>query len=348
MKLTHLPGLAVAAILTLALSVPAFGAMEGWEKALYEKAKQEGEFTWYTSHYNSETAAAVCDGFMKKYPGIQCNFVRQTAQVTYQRFLQDQKAGLAVASLLGTTDMGHWVRLKKTGALMPYKPNSRGKVVEVMRRHSDADGYYWITSAGLVVINYHSEMVSAAEAPKSWQDLLDPKWKGKVALGHPGFSGYVGTWTVMMRKLYGWDYFEQMEKNDPQIGRSINDTVTMINARERQVGAGPDATTLKSADKGNPIAVSYPKDGALLMVAPSGIPKNAPAPNSGKLLLEFLYSIENSEIQVKLRGLSLRPEVKQLPGQKSLAEIKTIRPTFEEIVNGIPEVKEDFRDTFGI
>ncbi|NIV32579.1 MAG: Tat pathway signal protein, partial [Anaerolineae bacterium] len=85
-----------------------------------------------------------------------------------------------------------------------------------------------------------------------------------------------------------------------------------------------------------------PKDGALLMVAPSGIPKNAPAPNSGKLLLEFLYSIENSEIQVKLRGLSLRPEVKQLPGQKSLAEIKTIRPTFEEIVNGIPEVKEDF------
>ena len=74
-----------------------------------------------------------------------------------------------------------------------------------------------------------------------------PKWKGKVSTGHPAFSGYVGTWVLTMRKLYGWDYFEKLEKNKPQIGRSINDTVTALNSGERQVAAGADGSTLFSA-----------------------------------------------------------------------------------------------------
>ena len=82
-----------------------------------------------------------------------------------------------------------------------------------------------------------------ADAPKNWTDLLDPKWKDKIALGHPGFSGYVGTWAVTLRKLYGWDFFEKLAKNNPQVGRSINDTVTMLNAGESVVaGSGPVGT----------------------------------------------------------------------------------------------------------
>ena len=61
-----------------------------------------------------------------------------------------------------------------------------------------------------------------------------------------------------MKKLYGWQYFEKLEKNKPQIGRSVNDTVTLLNAKERWVAAGPEATTLLSRDKGNPLAVIYP------------------------------------------------------------------------------------------
>ena len=58
-----------------------------------------------------------------------------------------------------------------------------------------------------------------------------------------------------MKKLYGWKYFEQLEKNKPQIGRSINDTVTALNAGERQVAAGADGSTLFSAARGNPLAI---------------------------------------------------------------------------------------------
>ena len=99
------------------------GAFEG-EKDLYEAAKKEQAFTWYTAHYDSESAAAVCGGFEKKYPGIKCNYVRTTAQVAYQRLAQDQKAGLAIASLIGSTDQGHNDKMKADGWLMKYRPRS--------------------------------------------------------------------------------------------------------------------------------------------------------------------------------------------------------------------------------
>jgi len=189
--------------------------------------------------------------------------------------------------------------------------------------------------------------VKAEDAPKNWPELLEPKWKNQVSIGHPGFSGYVGTWVVLMRKLYGWQFFEKLEKGKPQIGRSINDTVTMLNSGERSVAAGPSATTLKSLDKGNPVGIVYPKDGALLMISPSAVMANAPHPNAARLFMEFLLGIEHAEISVKDRGESLRPEVKPLQGAKAFTEVKVIRPTEDEIVKGIPEVIDEWRDTFG-
>ena len=341
---TFLAVLVAAVLLALGSSVSAF---EG-EGPLYEAAKKEGALTWYTAHYNSDTAAAVCAGFEKKYAGIKCNYIRTTAQVAYQRLAQDQKAGIAAASVISSTDIGHYGRMKKDGWLVAYRPKSLSDLIDAFKPFNDPEDMYVITAAGLVLLTYNTSLVSAADAPKKWTDLLDPKWKGKVSIGHPGFSGYVGTWVVQMRKLYAWDYFKKLELNKPRIGRSINDTVTMLNAKESWVAAGPSATTLQSRDKGNPVAVVYPEDGALLMISPSGILKNAPAPNAARLFMEYLLSKECNEIMVKLRNDSVNKHVQPLPGAKSLADVKTIRPTYEEILKGIPEVKEQFRDTFGI
>ncbi|HKW95694.1 MAG TPA: extracellular solute-binding protein [Methylomirabilota bacterium] len=318
------------------------------EKALYEAAKKEKEFTWYTAHYNSEAAAAICRGFEKKYPGVKCNYVRTTAQVAYQRLAQDQKAGIAQCSVISSTDQSHYTKMKHDGWLQPYRPKNLPELVDAFRSFNDPDDLFVATAAGLVVITYNSSVVSASEAPKKWTDLTDPRWKGKVSIGHPGFSGYVGTWVVLMRKLYGWDYFKKLELNKPRIGRSINDTVTMLNAKESLVAAGPSATTLESRAKGNPLAVVYPEDGALLMVSASGIVRNAPAPNAAKLLIEYLLSREGNEVMVQQFQDPVNKHVKPFAGGKSIADIKTVRPSLAEIEKGIPEVKELFRETFGI
>jgi iron(III) transport system substrate-binding protein len=337
----------LGAVLTIA-AAPVRAQMPAWEQQLYDAAKKEKQFTVYTAHYDTETIADLCMAFDKRYPGVKCNFVRTTAQVAFQRLQQDMQANLAVASVFSSTDVSHYPDLKKRGLLMAYQPHNLAKMVDSLKQYNDKDNNYWVTAAALVVITYNNSLVAEKDAPKKWTDLLDPKWKDKIAIGHPAYSGYVGTWVVLMRKLYGWDYFTKLEKNKPQIGRSINDTVTMLNAKERWVAAGPEATTLLSRDKGNPLSVIYPTDGTLLMVSPSGIPKNAPAPNAAKLFVEFLLDKDAAEVQVKNHSLSVIKGIKPAVGAKPLEDIKVIRPTEEEITKGIPEVKEKFRDTFGV
>jgi len=314
-------------------------------KALAEAAKNEGEITWYVAHYTSEGAEDLGRGFTEMY-GVKVNVVRTTAQVAYQRLLQDMKNNQTNCDVFSSTDVGHYVRLAAEGQFLKYTPETESKIVPAFRNF-DPGGYYHTTSAGLIALTYNTSKVKPEEAPKKWQDLLDIKWKGKVSTGHPGFSGYVGTWVLMMKKLYGWEYFEKLEKNKPQIGRSINDTVTALNAGERLVAAGAEGSTLFSAARGNPLAVSYPTDGSVLIIAPSAIMKGTKHPNAAKLFMEYLYSVEAAKINAKHFAIPLRPEVPSPPGAKPVGEIKTIRPTVAEIDKGIPEVIEQWRDTFG-
>jgi len=338
----------MACVACAAALLPAHAQMAPWEKDLYAAASKEKPLTVYTAHYSTDEAAAVCGAYEKKYPGLKCNFVRTTAQVAYQRLQQDTQANAPVASVFSSTDVSHYPALKQKGQLMAYRPHNLVNLVDSLKAYNDKDGEYWVTAAALMLLTYNTSEVKEKDAPRNWTDLLDPKWKGKVAIGHPGYSGYVGTWVVLMRKLYGWDYFTKLEKNQPQIGRSVNDTVTMLNSKERVVAAGPEATTLLSHDKGNPLAVVYPTDGALLMVSPSGIPKNAPSPNAAKLYIEFLLSKAAAEVEVKSHALAIVKGVPPVAGAKPLEAIKVVRPTEEEITKGIPEVKEQFRDTFGV
>jgi iron(III) transport system substrate-binding protein len=332
---------AMAITMALGFAPAAYADM----KALEEAARKEGELTWYTSHYTSEGAEDLGRGFTEMY-GIKANVVRMTAQVAYQRLLHDLKKNQIICDVFSSTDVGHYVRLAAEDRLEKYTPQTESKIAP-MFRNFDSTGYYHATSAGLVVLTYNSAKVKAEEAPKKWPDLLDIKWKGKVSVGHPGFSGYVGTWALALRNLYGWSFFDKLEKNKPQIGRSINDTVTALSAGERQVAAGWDGSTLFSASRGNPLAVNYPSDGAVLIIAPSAIMKGAQHPNAARLFMEYLHSIEAAKINARHFAIPLRPEVPSPPGARPISEIKTIRPTVAEIDKGIAEVIDQWRETFG-
>jgi iron(III) transport system substrate-binding protein len=237
--------------------------------------------------------------------------------------------------------------LKAKGAFEKYVPENSSKVLDIYKGY-DPDGYYFVTSAGLIGIGYNTAKVKEADAPRNWTDLLDPRWKDNVALGHPGFSGYVGTWALTLRNQYGWDFFEKLAKNNPRVGRSINDTVTMLNAGESAVaGSGPAATLLESVRKGNPLAMVYPTDGSVLIIAPSSIMKGCKHPNAARLFMEFLMSPGASQILVDHFTESIRPEIPASKIAKAAKDLKIIRPTVAEITKGVPEVIKQWRDTFG-
>jgi iron(III) transport system substrate-binding protein len=336
--------LAAVAIVVLGASA---SAQSDHEKQLYDAAKAEGSLTWYSGILDQPICDEVGKAFTQKYPGIQVNAIKTTSQVAFQRVLQDMKAGQIQSDVFTTTDIGHMVFLKSKGELVQYVPDAEAQTVEALQK-VDPDGYYHTGWVGLVAILYNTAKVKEADAPKDWPDLIDPKWQNQITVGSPNFSGMVGVWTVAMEDRYGWDYFKKLNALNPQIGRSIDDAVTVLNSGERMVAMGNPASGLRSAAKGNPVGVIYPASGTLMVISPSGIIKGTQHPNAAKLFMEFIDGPEYSKILAENFEQPLRPDIPPPSGAKSLADLKPFAPNAEQISEKLPPNKTKWRDTFGM
>ena len=337
------PLLTVAGIVALA---PAAMAQSSKEKQLYEAAKKEGQLTWYSGVLNQQICDEVGQAFSKKYPGVSVHTIKTTSQVAFQRLLQDIKAGDVLSDVFTTTDESHVAYLEKKDLLTKYVPENEKGMSKVLRG-LDPNGYYHVSWVGIVALVYNKSKVSAADAPKDWPDLTNPKWKNQIGFGSPNYSGLIGVWTVAMQNAYGWDYFEKLNKLNPLIGRSVDDPITTLNSGERQVAPGNPASAFRSAARGNPLAVNYPTSGTLIDPSPSAILKGAHHPNAAKLFMEFLAGPEYSKILAKNFEQPLRDDVPPPPGAKSLSDMKVLSPKLADIEKELPKIKEKWRDTFG-
>jgi iron(III) transport system substrate-binding protein len=340
----------IAALLAaafLAAGASGASAQTDQQKLLYEAAKGEGTLTWYSGVMDQALCEKVGQAFAAKYPGIKVDVTKTTSQVAFQRVLQDIKSGQVQSDVFTSTDASHMVYLKEKGELVKFAPDNAAQVVPAFQK-IDPDGYYYVTWASLAAIVYNTNKVKAADAPKNWPDLLDPKWKDQVTVGSPSFSGMVGVWSLALAKLYGWDYFTKLNAQKPQVGRSIDDAVTVLNSGERLVGLGSASTALRNAAKGNPIAVVYPTDGAVAVLAPSAVIKGAKNLNAGKLFVDFMLGFEYSKLVADNFEQSLRADVPPAPGAKPLSEVKVISPPVDEITKDMPGAKEKWKEVFGM
>jgi iron(III) transport system substrate-binding protein len=324
-------------------------AMPSHLAALYEAAKKEGELTWYIVFLPSEDAENVARQFTARFPGIKVNVVRTTAQVAFQRLNQDLKARTANCDVFASTDMGHYVDLKSRKLLAQFTPVSAGQM-DPRLQNLDPEGYYHGASAFMVGLIYNTNKVKPADAPTSWADLVDPKWRGLVSVGHPGFSGAGASWCIEMRRLYGDSWFKKLADNKPQVGRSVIDAVTTVNSGERSISAGPINLAAMTASKGNPLAVVAPKEGPVLIMSPSAVMANAPHPNAARLFTEwFLVSEETERMTRDQFGIPRRAGAKPREGVLGLNDAKTVlRPTVQETMAQLPEVIELWKDAFGV
>jgi iron(III) transport system substrate-binding protein len=321
---------------------PARAEMAGIEAV----GRKEGTVTWYVAQVDSEQAEALGRAFTAQYPEIRVSVIRTTGQVAYQRLLLDLKNNAPQCDVFSTTDISHMPALKERNALAHYVPENAAGLLPEFRRLSD-DGYSYITSATNHFLIYNTDKVRAEEAPRSWTDLLDPTWKDQIALPHPAFSGCAGVWALGVRKLYGWGYFEKLAKNNPRIGRSFGDPITLLNSGECKVGPGPAINAFPAAEKGNPIGIVYPSDGCSICVSPSAVPASAPHPNAGRLFLEWMLSDAYTKFAIERGSEPLRAGFAPKPGRKSADQVAVMQLSRDEIRKGVPEVVEAWRDTFG-
>lgn len=315
------------------------------EKSLYEAAKQEGKLVWYAVYFNQEIVDEIGKAFTTKYPGIAFEGARNTASNLFQKLNIEDESNLNIADVYATTDFGQMLELKQKQKLLSYEPTGKENILEKYR-NLDPDNLYQVGATLPIIIGRNSELLSAEESPKTWQELVDKQYQDKIATGSAASSGQVGTWALSMEQKYGWDYIEQFNQLNPKLSRSINDVVPALVAKEKALGATTVGQVLTRKSLGDPLDVIYPEDGTVVVVAPIAILEKSPHPNAAKLFLNFVNSPEYSQTIVKYFEQPLNQKV-ELPGAKSLAEVETYTPKPEEISADIPKVKEDWREVFG-
>jgi iron(III) transport system substrate-binding protein len=332
--------LAFAAVALLASVPPAVA-----QDAKVDAAKKEGKVVWYTSLV-LPSAEKVAKLFEAQYPGIKVEVHRTGSQRILQRVMQELSANIKNVDVIHTSDAGHFVLLKEKKLLAQYTPAG---VEKFPAGFKDKDGYYFGLRATLNVITYNTKAVSAAEAPKTWKDLLDPKWKGKLVTAHPGYSGVIATHVLALEHLLGWDYFKQLAQNKPMIVQSANDPGTTVASGERVVGVnGGEYSAYQLKKKGNPIEIVYPKEGVPLVVSPTAIASFAPHPNAAKLFTDFTFTRECQQVMADSEGLYTgHPDVKY-PGDKpKLGDLKLLSVEAEELEKRNEEIKKRFVEFFG-
>src|SRR5258705_12152652 len=177
--------------------------------ALIEAAKKEGQVIYYTST-DLPVAEKIAKAFEAKYPGIAVRVERTGSERVFQRISQEYASSIHAVDVVNSSDAAHFIVWKRDGLLAPFVP-------EDMARHypaeqKDPDGMFAAFRMSLSVIGYNTRLVKAEDAPKSFADLLDPKWAGKIVKGHPAFSGTIMTATHQISRDIGWDYFEKLAK----------------------------------------------------------------------------------------------------------------------------------------
>jgi iron(III) transport system substrate-binding protein len=291
--------------------------------ALIEAAKKEGQVSYYTST-DLPVAEKLAKAFEAKYPGIAVRVERTGAERVFQRIGQEYSSNIHAVDVVNSSDAAHFIVWKRDGILAPYVPED---VAAYPAEHRDVDGQFASFRVWLSIIAYNTTLVKPEEAPKSFADLLDPKWKGKIVKAHPGYSGTIMTATYQMQRDLGWSWFEQLAKQNIMQVQSSADPPKKLDLGERAVMAdGNEYNIFQLKENGRPVEPVYATEGSPLIIGPNGIFKSSPNPNAAKLFQSFCFSREAQQLIIDVGGLrSVHPQTQEKPGRKPFKDIKTMK-----------------------
>jgi iron(III) transport system substrate-binding protein len=315
--------------------------------ALIEAARREGKVSFYTA-MDIAVAEKFAKAFEAKYPGIAVRVERSGAERIFQRIAQEKASNIHAVDVVNSADAAHLIVWKRNGWLEPYVPEDVAK--HYPPEQKDPDGMYASQRAWLCAIGYNTNLVKPEEAPKSFADLLDPKWAGKMVKAHPAYSGTIMTATYQIARDLGWSYFEKLAKQRVMQVQSSTDPPKKIALGERAVMAdGNDYNVILLKEAGQPVEVVYPAEGAPLIVGPNAIFRNAPNPNAARLLQSYLFSLEAQQMLVDvIAQRSFHALVKEKPGRKPLREIKLMKDDPAAVEAQAEEIKTRYTQLFRI
>src|SRR5262249_36297382 len=172
--------------------------------ALIEAARKEGKVVFYTS-IDLPVAEPIAKAFEAKYPGIAVRVERTGSERVFQRIGQEYASNIHAVDVVNSSDAAHFIVWKRDGLLAPFMPEDLARHYPAEQK--DPDGMFAAFRMSLSVIGYNTRLVKAEDAPKSFADLLDPKWAGKIVKGHPGYSGTIMPATYEISRHIACEFF---------------------------------------------------------------------------------------------------------------------------------------------
>jgi iron(III) transport system substrate-binding protein len=315
--------------------------------ALIEAAKKEGKVVFYTA-MDLQFAERLGKTFEQKFPGITVRVERSGAERVFQRIGQDYKSNIHAVDVVNTADQSHVIIWKREGWLAPYLPEEVVKYFD--NKYYDPDALALTTRVLVSAFGINTNLVKMEDAPKSFADLLDPKWKGKMVKAHPAYSGTIMNATFEIARDLGWDYLEKLSKQNVLQVQSATDTPKRIALGERAVMIdGASYLVIRGKESGQPVDIIYPSEGTPVATSPSVVMVGAPNPNAARLFQNWMHGREGQQLLVDYaRQYSPHAQTVEKPGVRKLSDIKLMKEDPAAVEKSAEEIKRRYTQYFKV
>jgi ABC-type Fe3+ transport system substrate-binding protein len=278
------------------------------QNILEEGARKEGKLLWYTTLIVNQALKPLKDAFEKKYPFVQVEFHRADSEQLAQRMLAEYQAKRYDVDVLdGTSTI---VMLKKAGYMQRY---SSPQLSAYPARLKDPQGYWSVPTVYFMTLGYNTKLVAANEVPKTLNDLLHPKWKGKIIWSTSGGSGaplFLGNTLITLGEEKGMAYLRQLAtQNIAKSTASARAVLDMVIAEEFAIAINMfNYHAVISRAAGAPVdwQAIEPVPGPVKTL---GLAKNSPHSHAAMLLIDFLLSKDGQKIFQEADYLPAHPDV---------------------------------------
>lgn len=302
--------LCAASLLLSGLSgvAPAFAAVDA-RSALIDGAKKEAKLMIYSSVGAADTAT-LGQKFQQKYPFIKPEYLRLGSERLLTRILQEARGGKQFADVYQTGVVEVYL-FRQKAMLTQYASPERAAYGDYFK---DAEGYYTAFFHTSKVIAYNTRMVPAAKAPKSYEDLLNPQWRGR--LGLPSGGGGI-RWFLAMMKEFGDEkgeaFMRRLAAQKPVVGQDISAVTALMAAGEYPIAVFSNAHQIEQMkNQGAPVEWIATRP-VLTTQTVLALPNQAPNPNSARLYIDFVLSKEGQELLRSFNRIPARADVEASP-----------------------------------
>ncbi|MEZ5815550.1 MAG: extracellular solute-binding protein [Hyphomicrobiaceae bacterium] len=289
-----------------------------------EKAEAEGAFTLYSTD-PEKGQVALLKGFTDLFPKIKTSYVRLQAGALYAKIRAERNAKSYLTDVLVISDMGMVQDFTRRQGFDQYvSPEMAAFKPEYKSKPEGFWTWACIISSGIA---YNPNVVKPADAPKNWDDLLDPKWKDAINVKVSNSGLQMSAWYVL-KPILGETFFQKFGENKPRAFDSyVQQYGRLIDGQDKVIMAAQYSGFVEFKAKGAPLAFVAPPTGMPSAQQSAGIVANAPHPNAARLFMDWFLSPAGQSVYSKvLYNHSAREDVDPPPGALPIKQMKLLFP----------------------